>query len=77
MFVFSVSLECSVWCYSIFVRISGVRGHVLGHVHASDAVAVDAVVEGRVIERRITLQLLHHIPRLLSRLPLPCRKTEE
>jgi len=53
---------------------SKVKGHLLGHVHASDAVAVDAVVEGRVIQEHVGLHLLQYTPRLLSRLPLTCRK---
>lgn len=54
-----------------------VQPDLLGHVHASDAVAVDAVVEGRVLQRRIGLQLLHHASRIFSGLPLPCRTSGE
>lgn len=46
----------------------------LGHVHATDAVAVDAVVEGWMIQRHLHLQLLHQCGRILSGLPLPCRR---
>lgn len=54
-----------------------VQPDLLGHVHASDAVAVDAVVEGRMLQRRIGLQLLHHASRIFSRLSLPCRTSGE
>ena len=43
----------------------------LGHVQALDAVAVDAVVERRMLQRRLRLQLLHNTAGLLSSLPLP------
>lgn len=42
----------------------------LGHVHAADAVAMDAVVESRVLQGRVRFQLLHYITRLLSKPPL-------
>lgn len=53
------------------------RGDSLGHVHASDAVAVDAVIEGRVFQGCVSLELLYNISGLFSGLSFPCRKTQD
>lgn len=75
----------SVSCYSIYLglhlpskqSILGNPSHLLGHVHASDAVAVDAVVECWVFQGGVTFQLLQHVSRILPAFPFSCGQTED
>lgn len=57
---------CFPLCHT--VKPGGV--HSLWHVQALDAVAVDAVVERRMLQRSVRLQLLHDAARLLPSLSL-------
>lgn len=58
-----------------FLREFG-KGHSLGHIHATNAVAMDAVVEWWVIQSGIRLELFHKVPRFICNLPLSYGKIQ-
>lgn len=59
-----------------FLREFG-KGHSLGHIHATNAVAMDAVVEWWVIQSGIRLELFHKVPRFICNLPLSYGKIQK